>query len=811
MKRKIWNLAVVFFCLVLSLSGCRIHQTVPTTQPINITTVPPTTLPQETTLPVPDPAQLYLDGIQALGTDAVSMDISCEQTMTVAGQTFTANLQQTVSYWNLQTEDFISLVSNTYDLGNHEFTVTETFFEGFVYQELNYEYFMSAMQAQDAADRYPGVRLLDPELYDISVDGENTILFRNASGVEDWVVDQEGEVIFAEALVSLSAEGVVTDCAYTVEYNYGPAHYSEVYKVTYTKPSRQPIAPEKPEKYTELTNLDSMWLLELSYGFIQQAKQYSMEKTSSIQAQIAGVMLNRGYSLNVMPSMEGSNDYRLTTSIYLMDQSGSAEYINDEKFIAGQYSSVEDDGRPTYNTAVSEAVMNSFCQNLMVEDILQADNFEDAVLTDLGSLLLVEYKGTEALGEDICDSICAELFGKANYLDDYVSGYKTNEVRYHLSIDKYTMLPVSLGYYFEGCHTYQGQELLMIEYLVQKYDLATLTAFEAIHERPSADQKPEVMPTPLFYHVTGTDGQEMWLFGTIHVGDDRTGYLPQEIYDALEGSAALVVECDTEAFEEQLEEDEKLQEKVSDCYYYSDGTIQDHLDTEDLYMQAAKVMIATGNYNYSTDYLKAGIWSNTIDNYYLSQGHKLTSEKGVEERLMIYADEHDIPVWEAESSLFQLEMMSGYSNELQEFQLYTAVYSHGRSNWEGAEELYEMWLAGDEEALIKQMERTSWGWTEEDFEDMESYSEEEKAAAQYILDNLDTINEQIQKLWDEYIKAMETDRNAGMLETAKGYLESGDTVFFAVGLAHLLAEDGLVFTLREAGYTVELVTYANPA
>ena len=55
---------------------------------------------------------------------------------------------------------------------------------------------------------------------------------------------------------------------------------------------------------------------------------------------------------------------------------------------------------------------------------------------------------------------------------------------------------------------------------------------------------------------------------------------------------------------------------------------------------------------------------------------------------------------------------------------------------------------------------------------------------------------------------MYTDRNAAMLETAKEYLESGDVVFFAVGLAHLLAEDGLVNTLRDAGYTVELVPFA---
>ena len=64
------------------------------------------------------------------------------------------------------------------------------------------------------------------------------------------------------------------------------------------------------------------------------------------------------------------------------------------------------------------------------------------------------------------------------------------------------------------------------------------------------------------------------------------------------------------------------------------------------------------------------------------------------------------------------------------------------------------------------------------------------------------------KLYEEYNTAMMTDRNAGMLEVAKQYLESGDTVFYAVGLAHLLDENnGLVFTLRDAGYTVTLVEY----
>ena len=44
-----------------------------------------------------------------------------------------------------------------------------------------------------------------------------------------------------------------------------------------------------------------------------------------------------------------------------------------------------------------------------------------------------------------------------------------------------------------------------------------------------------------------------------------------------------------------------------------------------------------------------------------------------------------------------------------------------------------------------------------------------------------------------------------MLEVAKGYLDSGKTVFFAVGLAHLLGDGGLVQALRDAGYTVTLI------
>ena len=76
-------------------------------------------------------------------------------------------------------------------------------------------------------------------------------------------------------------------------------------------------------------------------------------------------------------------------------------------------------------------------------------------------------------------------------------------------------------------------------------------------------------------------------------------------------------------------------------------------------------------------------------------------------------------------------------------------------------------------------------------------------------DEDDELTPEEQALVDEYNYAMMEKRNAQMVEKAKEYLASGDTVFFAVGTAHLVDEDGLLVCLREAGYTVERVTYSG--
>jgi uncharacterized protein YbaP (TraB family) len=190
-------------------------------------------------------------------------------------------------------------------------------------------------------------------------------------------------------------------------------------------------------------------------------------------------------------------------------------------------------------------------------------------------------------------------------------------------------------------------------------------------------------------------------------------------------------------------------------------------------------MKATGSYMVSMQMFKPVILSNVLETSYLSLTRSLSTGFGADNTLMGLAKEADIEILSVESAVMQTEMLTGFSDALQELLLLKSMETEPYGYMNDVMALYEMWCRGDEAELIAYL------------------SVSDEALAEMTEDEL--------ALYEEYVYAMSTERNAGMLEIAKEYLSSGDVVFYAVGLAHLLEGDGLVNTLRDAGYTVELV------
>lgn len=793
MKKMQRSLALLLCAaMLMSLLGCQ-------TQPDTPETTETTQAPTETDPPVTEPEELtaYRDAIAAVdAASSLSMRISTSKTTTIANETYEISSRQIllcsglgtdqVRYQSEEAVSYSNLASLTYD---------EVYTDGVLYLNVNDNtYFSGEYTAEEMTQWYLPAVLVNPDLYgDISIEGQ-VLTFTQPTAPEEWAIPEEAEFIQASGTVTLSASGELQKSSYSITYTYGSADISLKVEAYVNLEALTIDAPADTDRYTPLQCLEAVYVTTNAVGAIAQAKTYYTFSLESLYCQAAGVLRNISSSTNSYNKDEFLLKYE--KSAYVRDYSAYQiyEYDLEESYIDGVYSYAEDGGDPVTVSNVTAELVQSLYSADLTSEVVNYKYWQDAVGTDLGSLYLIELTLTDDFGLDMEDSICSDLWDDPDFLDDLSDSYENVELTAYIGIDKFSGIITAAGYYYEGLHTVNGREYVLTYQIDRSVQAPALGAYKEITGEMAPETEPENKATPLFYHVTGADGQEMWLFGTIHVGDNRTGYLPQEIYDALLSSDALAIECDTATFEEQSEEDEELQDAVSDAYYYSDGTtIQDHIDPE-IYEAALKFMKATGSYNMNSEYLKPYLWYNLIDNFYLSQGQELTSDQGVEERLTKLAEENDIPLLEVESVIFQINMITSYSDELQELLLTEVMAYSGQSSWESTMELYELWCAGDEAALLERLA---------DDEDMEFDPSEltEEELAEY---------EKYKDLIEEYNQAMSYDRNDGMLDVLIGYLESGDTVFVAVGLAHLLNNvNGLVEALRSAGYTVELVEYSK--
>ena len=771
-------------CMVFSLISCAAEPD-PTAAP----TEPPTEAPTE-----PPVAELYEAAYErASGKHQFMMTVASTKTTCVAGLTFTQTGKQTIYYQDYGTDamkyrsteeiDYNGLISYTYE---------ETFIDGMLYTTLDYSSrFSGEMTAEEAAARYLSPTMIDPALYGSITQGDEGIAFSDPTAAESWAMPEGAEMQEARAEAVISDAGDLENLCYDITYTYGPAEITlEIDAELMFGPTTVNV-PSEADKFTLLQDVDAVYLTMNAQGLLMVSDSASVSSLESVMSQAAALMRNQSTAMNVY--WDGSDiSAKVDTSLYVMEYSTGQEQKleQEETFLEGVYTVSLDGGTPEAQSYVTGSIMEEYCSQLLTSHIVRCAFWQDAEISDLGSTLLIELTMTDEFGDTMESTICTSFWNDAQFLRNLSSAYECTDSSAYIAIDKYLGLPTAGGYYYEGKHTIDGQEYLLTLQSDQSIDAAAMESYYNITEELPSEEAPEAKATPLFYHVTGADGQEMWLMGTIHVGDERTGFLPQEIYDAFAASDALALEFDSEAFEEATEEDEKLQEEISAAYYYGDGTqAKDHVD-EEIYETAVRFLKAAGGYNMNAPYLKPSMWSNTIENFYMRQGYSLTGSQGMEERLTKLAHEQEKPIYDVESGLFQVKMLTGWSEELHALLLEDALSGNAEEYFTDVQELYELWCAGDEAALREELS---------DEVDLSELTEEEKA--EY---------EEIKHLMEEYNKAMSYDRNDQMLQKAIEYLESGETVFYAVGLAHLLNNvNGLVDTLRAAGYTVELVAYAG--
>lgn len=756
--------------------------------------------PAEQQAAEPTAAEVYAQAAAALDeSDVLSLQNDITLITTAGADCYTEEFSQTLELRGRSGDSLSASLTERCEYGKVTEMLEEVYSGGVLYSKLNGYSYQSELSREAFEDYIFPVILLSAELYDtVEWKDEDTIRFADPIGPEAWLGLEEKDLIDAEGFVDLDAEGRIVKSGFEAKYNSGAAKIRLSITSTLQEPGTEEIAaPAKPDQYVLLpdpyvpqmlfraeglsgkstaisfTQMETFTMLDLSYGMdsVARAQTFAYDCCGDLNDLVANM------------------DASVTASAPYYGETYST--VQNEHFENGVYTYTVD-GDATQEQGVYAVDMRSYYQTQLCTQIPTASEFSEYTLTDLGGSCLIEF----AYKEDTFDTsegyILYNLFSDENFLKDISqqssveAGERKGEG--YIGIDKATGLPTSVGISYTAEYLIDGMSYSLGYEFVQAMNIGSPWIALSISETRPAPDESLTAPTPLFYHVTGEDGQEMWLLGTIHVGDSRTERLPQEITDALAGADALAVEFDTDAFMAQLEEDQDLAAAVFQSYLYSDGSMaSDHVEDQELYENAVRLMKAAGQYNSYCDYMKPFLISQSIENFYQDRGYSLSSEYGVDQQLMKLAGELDKPIWNVESGQEQLEMFSGFSDALQELMLADTVYMGQTEYNRQCQELFELWCGGDEAALIQALERDESAMTEEE----KTYYQENKA------------------LFEEYDKAVLTERNDGMLDVAVSYLEGGKQVFYAVGLAHLLSGNGLVQALRDAGYTVELVSFAG--
>lgn len=278
---------------------------------------------------------------------------------------------------------------------------------------------------------------------------------------------------------------------------------------------------------------------------------------------------------------------------------------------------------------------------------------------------------------------------------------------------------------------------------------------------------------PPCWHVTSKDGAEMYLFGTIHVGDERSESIMKKVGNILDVCDALAVEFDVVAYA-------KDPSSSADYLYsmlYTDGSkIYDHVPA-DLYEKMKDRVEDAGfpatyfeNYNIT-------FWEQLLTEVYMGQA-SLSAEFAMDSMLIYRAYETDKKLLEVESAEFQMNLL-GDVDEATSLLLVEDMVNISPALYNvSLNSLYNMWLLGDDELFENALEQ-----------DMSSGELTGNDAA----------------LMEDYNNALIRERNLNMTERAIEYLNSGDTVFFAVGSGHMLGKNGIASLLNNKGYKVERI------
>ena len=294
-------------------------------------------------------------------------------------------------------------------------------------------------------------------------------------------------------------------------------------------------------------------------------------------------------------------------------------------------------------------------------------------------------------------------------------------------------------------------------------------------DTPKEPEKPVVEKekiTPLMYEITKEGStNKIYLIGSIHFAQISKIEFPKYVMDAYTNSPYLACEFNILKFLREVDQTEL----TKDYYYTAPDSLDKHVSKESY----AKI-IKYFKDNLNLDEEQTKLYSLAFIEDYLTQTilgkTEIGNSEGVDQYFLEKAEKDGKNILEVESYEFQAGIENSFPERVKELSIIDAI-DNTEKGIEEMNELYKYWKEGNVEKLIDILINT----------DTEGYTKEDLA------------------LMEQYNKKMLDERNVGMKEKLEEYFNNNYTVFYMVGTAHLIGDNGIAKLLETDGYTITRV------
>ncbi|MDA3885317.1 MAG: TraB/GumN family protein [Candidatus Delongbacteria bacterium] len=270
--------------------------------------------------------------------------------------------------------------------------------------------------------------------------------------------------------------------------------------------------------------------------------------------------------------------------------------------------------------------------------------------------------------------------------------------------------------------------------------------------------------TGMFWKVKDVKGDDkVYLLGSVHVVPDSLYPLRKEILNSFEAADFLVVEADAANIDMA-----KVQQMTMEKGMYKPGNDLKKSIPEKLYKDLAKELKKTGMVSIdNVENMKPWLIALTLSQLQLMK-MGLNMENGIDMHFLKLA-KNNKKILELESAAFQIELLSGFSDEMQ-IEFLKSTVEESEKLKEKFDGMLESWKKGDAENLVEIL--------------TEEYQDKPKLQPVY------------KKLID--------DRNITMTDKIEGYLndKTDKKYFVVVGAGHLVDIGGIVDLLGKKGFKV---------